>query len=154
MTAMFKDLPYAYDALEPYIDARTMEIHHTKHHAGYVAKFNKAIEAHPDLAAKPVEELVADHANLPDAVRSAVVNNGGGHINHTLFWQIMAPKAGGEPKGDLADALKKEFGGFDAFKEQFSNAAANRFGSGWAWLALDRNGRLQISSTPNRIHPL
>ena len=154
MTATLTNLPYAYDALEPYIDARTMEIHYTKHHAGYVAKFNAAIEGHAELADKSAEELLADYESLPDAVRAAVVNNGGGHVNHTLFWQIMAPKAGGEPKGELADALKKEFGGFDAFKEQLSNAAATHFGSGWAWLTIDRAGKLQVSSTPNQNSPV
>jgi Fe-Mn family superoxide dismutase len=154
MEAKVMKLPYAYDALEPYIDARTMEIHHTKHHEAYAANLNKALKAHPDLAAKSVEELLADYANLPDSARQAIVNHGGGHANHTLFWQIMGPGKGGEPKGDLADAVKKAFGGFDAFKEQFSSAAATRFGSGWAWLSLDRNGSLHVGSTANQDSPL
>jgi len=154
MTAKLPDLPYAYDALEPHIDARTMEIHHGKHHAGYVAKLNAALESHADLAQKSAEDLLAGYASLPDAVRQAVINNGGGHANHTLFWQIMAPSAGGQPKGELASAIDQAFGGFDAFKEKFANAAATRFGSGWAWLALDKNGKLQISSTANQDSPL
>ncbi len=154
MTATLIELPYSYDALEPYIDARTMEIHHTKHHQAYVSKFNKALEEHPELAAKTAEELLADYASLPDTVRQAIINNGGGHVNHTLFWQIMGPNKGGEPKGELADEINKVFGSFASFKEQFTNAALNRFGSGWAWLTLDRNGRLQVSSTANQDSPL
>ncbi len=154
MAATQMDLPYSYDALEPYIDARTMEIHHGKHHAGYVAKLNKALEGHAELAQKSAEELLADYENLPDAVRQPVINNGGGHANHTLFWQVMAPKSGGQPKGELASAIDNAFGGFDAFKEQFSNAAATRFGSGWAWLSTDRGGTLRISSTANQDSPL
>lgn len=154
MTATLIELPYSYDALEPYIDARTMEIHHTKHHQAYVSKFNKALEEHPELAAKTAEELLADYASLPDTVRQAIINNGGGHVNHTLFWQIMGPNKGGEPKGELADEINKVFGSFASFKEQFTNAALNRFGSGWAWLTLDRNGQLQVSSTANQDSPL
>jgi Fe-Mn family superoxide dismutase len=154
MTATLAELPYPYDALEPYIDARTMEIHHTKHHQGYVTKLNKAVEEHPELAGKAAEELLTNYADLPDAARQAVVNNGGGHVNHTLFWQIMGPGQGGQPKGEVADAIEKEFGGFASFKEQFTSAAVSRFGSGWAWLTLDKNGRLQVSSTANQDSPL
>ncbi len=154
MAAEVMKLPYAYDALEPHIDARTMEIHHTKHHAAYVSKLNKALEGHPDLAQKGVKDLLADYANLPDSARQAVINNGGGHVNHTLFWQIMAPQSGGAPKGELADAIAKEFGSFDAFKEKFANAAVTRFGSGWAWLAVDQNGKLHVTSTANQESPL
>jgi len=154
MTATLIELPYSYDALEPYIDARTMEIHHTKHHQGYVSKFNTALEEHPDLAPKTAEELLAHYADLPDKVRQAVVNNGGGHVNHTLFWQIMGPNKGGEPAGELAGEIDKVFGGFAPFKEQFTNAALSRFGSGWTWLSLDRNGRPQVSSTANQDSPL
>jgi len=154
MTASLTDLPYSYDALEPYIDARTMEIHHGKHHQGYISKFNTALEAHPALAGKTAEELLADYAGLPDSARQAIVNNGGGHVNHTLFWQIMGPNKGGEPKGELASEIKKVFGSFASFQEQFGSAAANRFGSGWAWLTIDRNGRLQVTSTANQDSPL
>lgn len=154
MAAEVMKLPYSYDALEPHIDARTMEIHHSKHHAAYVSKLNKALEDHPDLAQKDVKDLLADYANLPDSARQAVINNGGGHVNHTLFWQIMAPQSGGAPKGELADAIAKEFGSFDAFKEKFSNAALTRFGSGWAWLAVDQNGKLHVTSTANQESPL
>lgn len=147
-------LPYAADALEPYIDKTTMEIHHDKHHGGYVNNLNKAIESAPQLAGKTVEELLANNcAIVPEAVRTAVRNNGGGHANHSMFWQIMAPKAGGQPSGKLADAIKSSFGGFDAFKEKFSAAAASRFGSGWAWLVKGPSG-LEILSTANQDSPL
>lgn len=147
-------LPYAADALEPYIDKTTMEIHHDKHHGGYVNNLNKAIESAPQLAGKTVEELLANNcAIVPESVRTAVRNNGGGHANHSMFWQIMAPKAGGQPSGKLADAIKSSFGGFDAFKEKFSAAAASRFGSGWAWLVKGPSG-LEILSTANQDSPL
>lgn len=147
-------LPYAADALEPYIDKTTMEIHHDKHHGGYVNNLNKAIESAPQLAGKTVEELLANNcAIVPEAVRTAVRNNGGGHANHSMFWQIMAPKAGGQPAGKLADAIKSSFGGFDAFKEKFGAAAASRFGSGWAWLVKGASG-LEIISTANQDNPL
>lgn len=147
-------LPYAADALEPYIDKTTMEIHHDKHHGGYVNNLNKAIESAPQLAGKTVEELLANNcAIVPEAVRTAVRNNGGGHANHSMFWQIMAPKAGGQPSGKLADAIKSSFGGFDGFKEKFSAAAASRFGSGWAWLVKGPSG-LEILSTANQDSPL
>lgn len=147
-------LPYTFGALEPHIDARTMEIHHDKHHAGYVGKLNTALEGHAELQAKSVEELIADIQGLPEGIRGAVRNNGGGHANHTLFWSIMAPNAGGQPSGDLAGAIDLTFGGFDEFKGQFSNAAATRFGSGWAWLGVKKDGNLCVCSTPNQDNPL
>jgi len=147
------NLPYAYDALEPHIDARTMEIHHSKHHAGYVAKLNGALEKHPGLQGKSVEALIADLAGVPEGIRTAVRNNGGGHANHTLFWQVMGPKGGGTPGGNLGDALNAAFGDFDTFKQQFSDAAATRFGSGWAWLVAD-GGKLAVMSTANQDSPL
>ncbi len=148
-------LPYAADALEPYIDKRTMEIHHDGHHGAYVANLNKAIEAAPQLAGKTVEELLANNcAIVPDNVKTAVRNNGGGHANHSMFWQILAPKAGGQPTGKLAAAIQSAFGGFDQFKEKFNAAAAGRFGSGWAWLLKDSSGKLEITSTANQDNPL
>jgi Fe-Mn family superoxide dismutase len=146
-------LPYAYDALEPHIDARTMEIHHTKHHQGYVNNLNKALEGHADLAKKSVEDLLRDIKSVPENIRQAVINNGGGHANHSLFWPIMGPGKGGEPKGAVADALRGTFGDFAKFKEQFANAAATRFGSGWAWL-VSRGGKLEVTSTANQDSPL
>ncbi|WP_062198632.1 superoxide dismutase [Massilibacterium senegalense] len=146
-------LPYAYDALEPHIDARTMEIHHTKHHNTYVTKLNEAIAGNSELEAKSLEELLTNLDAVPEAARTAVRNNGGGHFNHTLFWEIMAPNAGGAPTGELAEAITKAFGSFDAFKEQFSAAAAGRFGSGWAWLVVN-NGALEVTSTPNQDTPI
>ncbi len=145
-------LPYAYDALEPHIDARTMEIHHTKHHQAYVNNANKALEGSA-FASKDVEEILRNIAAVPEKIRQAVINNGGGHANHSLFWQVMGPGKGGEPKGDLAAAIEKDLGGFAAFKEAFANAAATRFGSGWAWLAL-ANGKLSVYSTANQDSPL
>jgi Fe-Mn family superoxide dismutase len=147
-------LPYSYDALEPYIDARTMEIHHTKHHQTYINNVNAALEKYPALAEKSVEDLIRDLNAVPEEIRTVVRNNGGGHANHSLFWTIMGPKAGGEPSGELADAIKSAFGGFDGFKDQFSKAAAGRFGSGWAWLSVDKSGKLVLSSTPNQDSPL
>ncbi len=146
-------LQYEYNALEPHIDARTMEIHHTKHHQGYVNNLNAAIEKHPDLGNKTVEELLKDLNSIPEDIRTAVRNNGGGHANHSLFWTIMGPNGGGEPSGELSDAIKSAFGGFDNFKDRFSKAAAGRFGSGWAWLSVD-GGELVLSSTPNQDSPL
>ncbi len=146
-------LPYAYDALEPHIDARTMEIHHTKHHQAYVNNLNKALEKYPELHDKPVEELLRHINSVPEDIRTAVRNNGGGHANHSLFWTIMSPNGGGTPAGELADAINAAFGSFDAFKEQFSKAAATRFGSGWAWLALTAFGKLIVYSTPNQDSP-
>lgn len=153
MPHIVPDLPYRYDALEPYIDARTMEIHHTKHHAGYVSKLNDALKGQGKLAAKSVEDLLADIGSVPDGIRQAVVNHGGGHANHSLFWQVMGPNKGGAPAGDLADAIASTFGGFEAFKERFSTVAMARFGSGWAWLAV-RQGKLEVFSTANQDSPL
>ena len=154
MTAKLIELPYSYDALEPHIDARTMEIHHSKHHAAYIAKFNKALEGHPNLANRNANDLLADYANLPDTARQAIINNGGGHVNHTLFWQIMGPNGGGGPKGALADEINGAFGSFDSFKEQFANAGMTRFGSGWAWLIVGSSGKLEVISTANQDSPL
>lgn len=147
-------LPYGYDALEPHIDARTMEIHHTKHHQGYVNNLNAALEKHPDLDKKSVEELLKDLNSIPEDIRTAVRNNGGGHANHSIFWPIMSADGGGEPEGELADAINSAFGSFSEFKDQFSKAAAGRFGSGWAWLCVDRGGKLTITSTPNQDNPV
>ena len=152
MAYTLPDLPYSFDALEPHIDARTMEIHHDKHHAGYVKKVNAALEG-TDLADKPVETVIADLNAVPEDKRTAVRNNGGGHANHSLFWTILSPDGGGEPSGDLAEAINATFGSFDAFKEEFSNAAATRFGSGWAWLSKDGD-KLVVESTPNQDSPL
>ncbi len=146
-------LPYDFSALDPHIDARTMEIHHDKHHNAYVTNLNKALESHADLAAKPIEQLLAGTDELPDSIRQAVINNGGGHANHTLFWTIMAKDGGGQPSGALADDITKTFGGFDAFKDAFSKAGATRFGSGWAWLGLDDKGKLHVGSTANQDSP-
>jgi Fe-Mn family superoxide dismutase len=147
------NLPYANDALEPHIDARTMEIHHDKHHAGYVSKLNAALEKHPDLQGQSVEDLIKGIDGVPEDIRTAVRNNGGGHANHSLFWTVMGPGGGGEPGGKLGDAIKSTFGDFAKFKDQFSNAAATRFGSGWAWLVAS-GGKLSVESTPNQDSPL
>lgn len=146
-------LPYPTNALEPHIDARTMEIHHTKHHQAYINNVNAAIESHADLASKSVEDLIRNLAAVPEAIRTAVRNNGGGHANHTLFWTIMGPGCGGEPAGELAEAIKGTFGSFANFKEQFSKAATTRFGSGWAWLSVDQ-GKLAVESTANQDSPV
>jgi Fe-Mn family superoxide dismutase len=146
------NLPYAYDALEPSIDAKTMEIHHTKHHNAYITKVNAAIEGTP-LESKSIEDLISDLSAVPDDKRGAVRNNGGGHANHSLFWTVLSA-SGGSPSGDLAAAIDSELGGFDKFKEDFSNAAATRFGSGWAWLIVDDSGKLAVTSTPNQDSPL
>lgn len=153
MSYSLPDLPYAYDALEPHIDAKTMEIHHTKHHQAYISKANAALEGHSDLAAKSIEDLVSDLSAVPEAIRGAIRNNGGGHANHSLFWTVMSPNGGGAPSGELAAAIDSTFGSLDAFKEQFSNAAATRFGSGWAWLSVD-GGNLVVESSPNQDTPL
>ena len=153
MAFTLPDLPYAKDALEPHIDARTMEIHHDKHHAAYTTNLNAALEKHPELAGKSVEELVSDLSKVPEGIRTAVQNNGGGYLNHNLFWTIMGPNGGGKPSGDLAAAIDSAFGSFDAFKEQLSAAAATRFGSGWAWLVVS-GGKLKIYSTANQDSPL
>jgi Fe-Mn family superoxide dismutase len=147
-------LPYSYDALEPYIDARTMEIHHGKHHQGYVDKLNNALKGHGDLEAKSVVELISDLDSVPQEIRTAVRNNGGGHANHSLFFTLIAPGGGDHPKEDLAKSIKDTFGGLKGFKEAFAKAAMGRFGSGWAWLSLDNDGKLIIESTPNQDSPL
>ncbi|MBI1961541.1 MAG: superoxide dismutase [Parcubacteria group bacterium] len=146
-------LGYGYDALGAAIDAPTMEIHYAKHHQGYVDKLNAALAGHPDLAQKSLNELLAGLASVPEEIRTAVRNNGGGHYNHSLFWQIMGPNAGGEPNGPVQDAITQAFGSLAAFKEQFTAAALARFGSGWAWLSVN-NGKLAVSSTPNQDNPL
>ncbi len=146
-------LPYAYDALEPHIDARTMEIHHTKHHAGYVNNLNAALEKYPDLQSVSLEVLLRNIHSVPEDIRTAVRNNGGGHANHSLFWAVMAPDGGGAPSGELAAAIDQAFGSFDAFRERFAKAAATRFGSGWAWLALTAFGKLVVYSTANQDSP-
>jgi Fe-Mn family superoxide dismutase len=146
-------LPYSKDALEPYIDAQTMEIHHDKHHAAYVANVNKALAGKPDLESKSVEDLIRNLDAVPADVRGAVRNNGGGHANHSMFWKILGPKAGGAPSGRLGDDIKAAFGSFDAFKEKFEAAGMGRFGSGWAWLVVN-NGKLEIVSTANQDSPL
>ena len=153
MAYTLPDLSYAYDALEPHIDARTMEIHHTKHHNGYVTKVNAALEGHADLAAKSIEDLMGDLTSVPEDIRGAVQNNGGGHANHALFWSVIGPGAGGAPSGELAEAIDAAFGSFDEFKSQFASAAATRFGSGWAWLSVD-GGKLVVESTANQDTPL
>jgi len=147
-------LPYKYDALEPHIDARTMEIHHTRHHQTYVNNLNNALSNHPELESKSIEELVKDLGSIPEDIRTGVRNNGGGHANHSIFWLCMSPNGGGEPTGELADAINSSFGSLDSFKEQFAKAGATRFGSGWAWLCVDGNGKLVVTSTPNQDNPL
>lgn len=147
------DLAYGFDALEPHIDTQTMQIHHGKHHAAYVNNLNKALEGKKDFEAKSIEDLIAHINAVPENIRTAVRNNGGGHYNHSMFWEIIGPKAGGQPGGELADAIKSDFGSFDAFKEKFTTAATTRFGSGWAWLTVS-NGKLCVCSTPNQDNPL
>ena len=146
-------LPYPSDALEPHIDKQTMEIHHGKHHNAYVTNLNAALDKHPELQSKSPEDLIRGIASVPDAIRTAVRNNGGSHVNHTMFWQIMGPNAGGAPTGAIADAINAAFGGFDKFKEEFKKAAVGRFGSGWAWV-VDNGGKLAIESTPNQDNPM
>jgi Fe-Mn family superoxide dismutase len=146
-------LPYAFDALEPHIDARTMEIHHDKHHAGYTKKLNAALEG-TEWANKPIAEILANLSSLPADKQTAVRNNGGGYANHDLFWKVMSPNGGGTPSGELADAINSAFGSFDSFKEQFASAATGQFGSGWAWLVVEPGGGLTITSTPNQDTPL
>lgn len=147
------ELPYAYDALAPSIDEETMHLHHDKHHNTYVTNLNKAIEKHPELGEKSIEELVADLSAVPEEIRTAVRNNGGGHANHSFFWKILSPTGGGEPTGELKEAIESTFGSLDKFKEEFAAAATSRFGSGWAWLVVD-GGKLAITSTPNQDSPL
>ncbi len=148
------DLPYAYDALEPTIDKETMTLHHDKHHAAYVNNLNAAIEKHPELGSKSAEELIKNLNAVPDDIRAAVRNNGGGHVNHSMFWTIMGPNAGGAPSGALADAIKSTFGDLETFKTQFNDAGVKQFGSGWAWLVLTADGKLQITSTANQDNPM
>jgi Fe-Mn family superoxide dismutase len=146
-------LPYAYNALEPHIDEQTMHLHHDKHHAAYVTNLNAAVAKHPELEKKSAEELVRNLSVVPEDIRTAVRNNGGGHVNHSMFWQIMGPK-GGSPSGDVGDAINKTFGGFDKFKEAFEKAGLGQFGSGWAWLVRTRAGEFKIASTPNQDNPM
>ncbi|WP_043933892.1 superoxide dismutase [Bacillus sp. EB01] len=146
-------LPYGYDALEPHIDKETMNIHHTKHHNTYVTNLNNALEGNEELLSKPVEEVIANLDAVPESSRTAVRNNGGGHANHSLFWQIISPNGGGEPTGELADAINSKFGSLENFKEEFAKAATTRFGSGWAWLVVN-NGEIEVTSTPNQDSPL
>ncbi|ESU30653.1 superoxide dismutase [Bacillus sp. 17376] len=153
MAFKLPQLPYAYDALEPHIDKETMNIHHTKHHNTYVTNLNNALEGNEELLSKTVEEVVSNLDAVPEAARTAVRNNGGGHANHSLFWQVISPNGGGEPTGELAEAINSKFGGFEGFKEEFSKAATTRFGSGWAWLVVN-NGELEVTSTPNQDSPL
>lgn len=147
------ELPYAYDALEPHIDKETMNIHHTKHHNTYITNVNAALEGHDDLSSKSIEELISNLDAVPEAARTAVRNNGGGHANHSLFWKLLSPSGGGNPTGALGEAINSKFGSFDEFKEKFATAGKTRFGSGWAWLVLS-NGELEITSTPNQDSPL
>jgi len=153
MAHQLPDLPYDFNALEPHIDARTMEIHHGKHHAGYVSKLNAAVEG-TQYENMDIEELLEGLSKVPDNIRTAVRNNGGGHYNHSIFWPIMGPDGGGEPGGDLASDIADSFGGFNEFKDEFSNAAATRFGSGWAWLVLDNGSKLSVMATPNQDNPI
>lgn len=154
MAFTLPDLPYAHDALEPHIDTETMHLHHDKHHNTYVTNLNAAIEKYPELAAKDIDTLIAELDQVPADIRTAVQNNGGGHANHTLFWEIMGPNAGGEPTGEIKAAIDATFGSFDAFKEKFAAAATTRFGSGWAWLVVDKDGNLEVMSTANQDSPL
>src|SRR5947209_19469448 len=147
-------LTYAYEALEPTIDAETMHLHHDKHHAAYVNNLNAALEKHPELQSKSAEELIRDLNSVPDDIRTAVRNNGGGHVNHTMFWQIMRPNGGGEPTGPIADAINQAFGGFEQLKQQFNDAGVKRFGSGWAWVCRGPDGSLHIESTANQDNPM
>lgn len=152
MAHTLPELPYAHNALEPHIDERTMQIHHGKHHHGYVNNLNNALEGHADLAGKDLPALLADIDSVPESIRTAVRNNGGGHANHSLFWQVMSPNGGGEPTGELASAINAAFGSFDEFKSTFAKAAGTRFGSGWAWLVVN-NGKLEVTSSPNQDSP-
>ena len=153
MAFSLPDLPYSYDALEPTIDARTMEIHHSKHHQGYTNKLNSALEGHADWQDKSIEEILRNIDRVPQDIQTAVRNNGGGYANHSLFWKAMSPDGGGRPSGALADAIDEAFGSFDAFKEQFSSAASGQFGSGWGWLVVDGGGGLHVYGTPNQDSP-
>jgi len=147
-------LPYSNDALEPHIDALTMEIHHDRHHNTYVTNLNAALESAPELQSKSLEDLISNLDSVPESIRTAVRNNGGGHANHTLFWEVIGPNGGGQPTGAIADAIGSELGGYDKFKEDFTKAATTRFGSGWAWLVVGKDGKLAITSTPNQDSPV
>jgi len=153
MSFELPSLPYNYDALEPYIDTQTMQIHHDKHHGAYVSKLNAALESHSDLQSKSIDELIRDLNSLPDAVRTAVRNNGGGHFNHSIFWTLMKPNGGGEPTGAIAQAISDTFGNFENFKQRFNDAGAGQFGSGFVWLVRTKNGKLEVTSTPNQDNP-
>jgi superoxide dismutase, Fe-Mn family len=153
MAFSLPQLPYAYDALEPHIDKETMNIHHTKHHNTYVTNLNNALEGNAELLSKTVEEIVSNLDAVPEAARTAVRNNGGGHANHSLFWEVISPNGGGQPSGDLGSAIDSKFGSYENFKEEFAKAATTRFGSGWAWLVVN-NGELEVTSTPNQDSPL
>ena len=153
MAYSLPQLPYEYDALEPHIEKETMNIHHTKHHNTYVTNLNAALEGQEELAAKSLEDLLADIESVPENIRTAVRNNGGGHANHTLFWEILSPNGGGQPEGELAEAITAKFGSFESFKEEFAKAATTRFGSGWAWLTV-KDGELELYSTANQDSPL
>jgi superoxide dismutase, Fe-Mn family len=154
MTFEVPPLPYAFDALEPYIDAQTMQIHHDMHHGAYVNNLNTALQSQPDLQSKSIEDLIRNLNSVPESVRAAVRNNGGGHFNHSIFWTLMAPNAGGEPTGAIAEVIHKKFGDFENFKTQFNDAGAKRFGSGFVWLVRSANGDIEITSTPNQDNPL
>jgi Fe-Mn family superoxide dismutase len=147
-------LPYPYEALEPHIDAKTMRFHHDKHHAAYIKNLNAALDKHPELKSKSVEDLLEDLNSVPEDIRTIVRNNGGGHVNHSMFWLIMKPNSGGEPNGAIASSIKKDFGSFNELKKQFNEAGAKRFGSGWAWLVLTKAGKLEVMSTANQDSPL
>ncbi len=154
MTFDVAPLPFAYDALEPHITKRNLELHHGKHHPAYVGKLNDALEGHDDLASRSIEDLIANLGSLPEAVRGAVRNNGGGHLNHATMWEIMSPDGGGAPSGELADKINAKFGDFDKFKSEFNAAGAGRFGSGWVYLTMDKSGELAIETTPNQDSPV
>ncbi len=154
MSHTLPKLPYGYDALEPHIDARTMEIHHTKHHQAYIDNLNKAVDGKEAVAGKTAEQLISDLNSVPEDIRTVIRNNAGGHVNHSLFWKLIGPEAGGEPIGKLADAIKKDMGSFAVLKEKFETAAKTRFGSGWAWLSIDKSGKLEVHSTANQDNPL
>ena len=154
MKHVLPELKYEYNSLEPYIDEATMNIHHSKHHAAYLNNLNNALEGYPELQEKEVEELIKNCLEVPEVIRAAVRNNGGGHLNHSLFWSILSPNGGGEPSGELAERVNAKFGSFNSFKEAFGKAAVSRFGSGWAWLVVDNRGEVQITSTANQDNPI
>ncbi|MGF9643558.1 superoxide dismutase [Paenibacillus sp. MABNS29] len=154
MAFQLPELPYAKDAFEPHIDAQTMEIHHDRHHNTYVTNLNAALESAPELQSKSLEDLISNLDSVPESIRTAVRNNGGGHHNHSLFWEVIGPNGGGQPTGAIAEAINNELGGYDKFKEDFTKAATTRFGSGWAWLVVGKDGKLAITSTPNQDSPL